>query len=241
MSRTVATLAVAALLVTAGCTGFLGGDGDEGTVAMYVSDQPGAIEDFDHLNVTITAVAVHPANATENESWVTRDVDNRTVDLTRLEGENASLVENLSVPADTYEMVFVRIDGIDATLTSGESADVKLPSKRLHLNSEFTVEANETVSFVYDIRVHETGSGQYVLRPNAGESGPHQPINHIHQRHQCGQHNGSGTCDGGGGGMDGGGMGGSGGMNGSGGGMDGGGTNDGGGTTSDSGTETTAA
>ncbi|MCD2200519.1 DUF4382 domain-containing protein [Halobacterium sp. KA-4] len=215
MSRTVATLAVAALLVTAGCTGFFGGDGGEGTVEMYVSDQPGAIEDFQHLNVTITEVAVHPANATENESWVTRDVDNRTVDLTRLEGENASLVGNLSVPADTYEMVFVRIDGIDATLTSGESADVKLPSERLHLNSEFTVEANETVSFVYDIRVHETGSGRYILRPNAGESGPNQPINHVRQQHRRGQHNGSG-------------------------GMGGGGMNDGG-TTSGSGTATTAA
>ncbi len=217
MSRTVATLAVAALLVTAGCTGFFGGDGGEGTVEMYVSDQPGAIEDFQHLNVTITEIAVHPANATENESWVTRDVDNRTVDLTRLEGENASLVGNLSVPSDTYETVFVRIDGIDATLTSGEAADVRLPSERLHLNSEFTVEANETVSFVYDIRVHETGSGRYVLRPNAGESGPHQPINHVHQRHRCGQHNG--TC-GGNGGM-GGGEAGGGSMNGSGGGMSG--------------------
>jgi|GEM_PF-1554769 len=232
MARTAAALAVAALLVTAGCTGLLGSaDSGDGTVSMYVSDQPGAIDDFAHLNVTVTEVAVHPANATPNESWVTRDVDDRTVDLTRLRGENASLLGNLTVPPDTYETVFVRVSGVNGTLTSGASADVRLPSERLRLHSEFTVEADETVPFVYDVRVHETGRGDYVLRPNAGESGAHRPLHRVHQRHQCGEHNG--TCDGTGpgdgmggsgdgmhgNGSGGGGMNGSGGMGGSGAGM----------------------
>ncbi|MFB6269005.1 MAG: DUF4382 domain-containing protein [Halobacterium sp.] len=186
MSRTAVTLAVTALLVTAGCSGLMPGAGDgeggAGTVAFYVSDQPGAIEDFDHLNVTITQVAFHPANASENESWVTRDVDNRTVDLTRLQGDNASIVGNHTIPAGDYDKVFIHVGAINATLTSGESADVKLPSEKLQLSSNFTVEANETLSFVYDVRVHRTGSGMYILRPQAGESGPDKPITRVDQR-----------------------------------------------------------
>ncbi|WP_226482074.1 DUF4382 domain-containing protein [Natrinema amylolyticum] len=69
MNRRAARLVlVAALVVTAGCTGGMGGnvgtdestDGSSsegtGTVAFYLSDEPNAIDDFEHLNVTITAV-----------------------------------------------------------------------------------------------------------------------------------------------------------------------------------------
>jgi hypothetical protein len=76
-----ATILVAGLVLLAGCSsGFTGSpdgtteesaldgettaeeiEGETGTVNMYISDEQNAIEDFEHLNVTITRVGVKPA------------------------------------------------------------------------------------------------------------------------------------------------------------------------------------
>jgi hypothetical protein len=113
----------------------------------------------------------------ERSGWVTHDVDNRTIDLTEYRGANATLLENLTVPNGTYDTVFVYVSGIDATLDSGESVNVKLPSSKLHLNTGFTVGNGESVDFVFDITVFKAGnSGKYILKPVVSESGTDVPI-----------------------------------------------------------------
>ncbi|MGM0389272.1 MAG: DUF4382 domain-containing protein [Natrinema limicola] len=66
--RAIQLVLVAALVAIAGCAGGMGGDpgtnddgsmtdsSGTGTAAFYVSDEPNAIDDFEHLNVTITKV-----------------------------------------------------------------------------------------------------------------------------------------------------------------------------------------
>ncbi|GGN11777.1 DUF4382 domain-containing protein [Halarchaeum nitratireducens] len=161
-----------------------GGTSGSGTVVTYLSDRPAAIDDFAHLNATVTRVGLHRVSAAGNESdganataggWQTVDV-NETVDLTELRGENATHIVNQSVPSGTYDNVFVYVSDVNGTLTDGSSAAVKLPSGKLHLATTFTVEANRTVDFVYDLAVHGTGNGRYIVRPNAGESGADQPL-----------------------------------------------------------------
>ncbi|WP_435359765.1 DUF4382 domain-containing protein [Haloarchaeobius sp. DFWS5] len=281
------TVAVAALLVTAGCLGGSsgtdtqsptgtdgatatdpgdedaapGGGGGAGDASMsfYVSDRPGAIEDFEHLNVTITKVGLHrsgdaggeeatdgeseaddespadgmtsqsestttetasdgttemtaeePAetsvqsatetsadaavyaketttteNGTETETeseggaddesedgWTTYEVDSRTVDLTELQGANASKLASFSVQSGEYDGVFVYVSDVEGTLKNGEQVNVKLPSGKLKINKGFTVQSGTETEFVFDIMIHEAGkSGKYVLRPVIGESG----------------------------------------------------------------------
>ena len=278
----IGAVAVAALLVLAGCsTAVPGGttqaqtDGgvDDGSMdatdaaqlTFYVSDRPGAIEDFEHLNVTITKIGLHEAGgddaedddaeesesandtteadadadvgdvdtttvdrpnettvdmtdteteseedesgdddaeeteseddeseeaeseddeseadesedddgeSSEKEGWVMHDVDNATVDLTKLKGANATAISNVSVPAGEYDKVFVYVSDINATLTNGESVNVKLPSQKLQLNKDFELSANSSPDFVFDINVHKAGnSGKYILRPIVSESG----------------------------------------------------------------------
>ncbi|QDX40108.1 DUF4382 domain-containing protein [Salarchaeum sp. JOR-1] len=242
MNRTLATLVVAVTVVLAGCAGAGGptttatttdGTTTDGTttggtaqVAFYVSDRPGAIGDFEHLNVTITRVGFHlvesandttdvtsTVNATstttnttttnttttatttttagtatteESESqsgggeWVERDVNDTTVDLTRLQGENASLLGNVSVPAGTYDKVFAYVSEVNGTLTTGESVNVKLPSQKLHVNSEFTLNASSSAHFVYDINVVKAGnSGKYIVKPVVSETGLNKPVNPV--------------------------------------------------------------
>ncbi len=222
--QTLLIVLAAAMLVLAGCGGATSGgatdgttdgdasdgaDGSTGTVQFYVSDQPTAISEFEHLNVTITQVGFERAdgdagddedgtatpNATvtpgddpaedgedgqdgqERAGWVTRDIEDRTVDPTRLQGDNATLVGTPQIPAGNYTKVFVHVDSVEATLGNGESANVKLPSGRLQLTRGFTLEPNGTVQFVYDISVVKAGnSGKYILKPVISESGPGKDV-----------------------------------------------------------------
>lgn len=149
-----------------------GTSGDVGTVTMYVSDSP--IEDFQHLNVTVSKVGLKRAagaNGSDGE-WVEYDVDNRTIDLTELQGPNATSLGVLSAPAGNYTKVFVYVDEVEGILNDGEEVTVKLPSQKLQINSAFTVSPNSSVDFVFDISVFEAGnSGKHILKPVVGESG----------------------------------------------------------------------
>jgi hypothetical protein len=202
MRKTLAVLLIAGLVALAGCSAGPGGSDDDpssggssgtATINFWVSDQPGAIEDFETLNVTVTRVGFKPANGTMNEStndsengseaesgWVERDVNDTTVDLTELRGENASLVDQVSVPNGTYTKTVMYVSETNGTLTDGMQTNVKLPSEKLQLNSEFTAGANESVDFVFDIQVTKAGnSGKYVIRPVISQSGTEQPIRDV--------------------------------------------------------------
>lgn len=112
--------------------------------------------------------------------WIEHEVDSKTVDLTELQGDNATLLQNMSVPAGEYEKVFVHVEDVNGTLKSGEDVNVKLPSQKLHLNKDFTVDSESNVEFVFDITVFEAGnSGKYILKPVASESGTDVPIERV--------------------------------------------------------------
>jgi len=258
MRRAVVAVATALLVVTAGCAGTVGtatpggaaggdsgsaADGaDSGSVNFYVSDQPNDMDDFAHLNVTITTVRFHlvdaandsagatatsanatatpdnatttatPANDTdagdgdetddenqgdgederadeeldddeaesEDGRWITREVNATSVDLSQLRGANATLLEQFDLPAGEYDAVHMAVSDVEGTLTSGEDQRVKLPSDRLKLDTEFTVENGSEVDFVYDVSVHEAGnSGKYILKPVVSESGTEVPVERV--------------------------------------------------------------
>ncbi|QZP39071.1 DUF4382 domain-containing protein [Halobaculum magnesiiphilum] len=150
---------------------------------FYLSDEQNAMGDFAHLNVTVTNVGLQRGG--ESGGWVEKDVDDRTVDLTTLPGANATKLGTFGVENGTYTKVFVYVDGIDATLENGDSANVKLPSNKLQLNKEFTVGNGEEVDFVYDMSVFKAGnSGKYILKPVVGESGTGDevPIEDVDER-----------------------------------------------------------
>ncbi|SFR97870.1 protein of unknown function [Halomicrobium zhouii] len=209
---TLRTVAVVAVVVLAGCSGVVS-QGDQATptapssadastanqgysvsvvsqtsgsddgVDFYVSDEENAIDDFAHLNVTITRVGFQRASDGDNESdggWVERDVDNRSVDLTRLKGANATRLTTVDAPNGSYDTVFAYVSDVNGTLTDGEQVRVKLPSEKLQIHKPFTVGDGESVDFVFDIAVHKAGnSGKYVLKPVVGESGTDVPMTSV--------------------------------------------------------------
>jgi len=171
-----------------------GGDGDdaEGTE----TDDPVAPDDptestVTELNGTTTASPTASATPSPGEDvaggaeadggesearWVEYDV-NATVDLTELQGANATKLGALAAPNGSYDRVFVYVSEIDATLESGEQVNVKLPSDKLQLNEGFTVGDGRNVSFVFDMTVFEAGnSGKYILKPVVSQSGTGEEV-----------------------------------------------------------------
>ncbi|WP_128477106.1 DUF4382 domain-containing protein [Halorussus pelagicus] len=197
MRRYVAVCLVVTLLL-AGCVGGQGGtttspapDGEttlDGTTTgedatddasamnLYLSDEENAMGDFEHLNVSISKVGVKQ----EGGNWTEHDVDNRTVDLTTLPGANATRLGTFDVANGTYDTVFVHVDEVNGTLTDGEQVRVKLPSQKLQIHQSFTVGANESIDYVFDISVFKAGkSGKYILKPVISESGADKPIESV--------------------------------------------------------------
>ncbi|MFC7196704.1 DUF4382 domain-containing protein [Halosimplex aquaticum] len=175
-------------------------EGNASTATAAVTPENGT--DAGDANETATAVETDENETDENETetdaderdddreddesegedgrWVTRDVNATEVDLSQLRGANATLLQQFDLPAGEYDKVHMEVSEVNGTLTNGDSANVKLPSEKLQLNSEFTVENGSEVDFVYDVTVHEAGkSGKYILKPVVSESGTDVPIERV--------------------------------------------------------------
>jgi hypothetical protein len=116
----------------------------------------------------------------DGPGWETYAVDNVTVDLTKLQGANATRIADFAAHSGNYTTVFVHVSDVEGTLTDGTETNVKLPSERLKLTKPFELAPNASVDFVYDVTVRKAGnSGWYVLQPVVGESGPDVAIREV--------------------------------------------------------------
>lgn len=152
------------------------GGGNTGTLATYVSDQPGDIDDFESCVVTITEVRIKPADGEP----ITKSVDSVEADLVTLQGNQQKLVDKSDLAAGEYEYVHLSISNVEATLTGGGSANVMtageagLKFQTFVVEGEqsetFEIRAGETASFTADFTPIEQGkTGRYVLKPVADE------------------------------------------------------------------------
>jgi len=180
-------LALVVVLVT-GCAGVPSlvstPAGEEVNFRLWISDEANAITDFDELWVTISDVGMVQAdgNGLIKEPLASPAV----VDLTKLEGDNATQLWSGTLPDGDYTKVFIYVTTVAGTLKNGdgngETADVKLPSNKLQISKPFTIssENGQVVDFVFDITVIEAGkSGKYNLLPQIAESGPDQDIDDV--------------------------------------------------------------
>ena len=156
---------------------------------LLVSDEPNDIGDFYSLNVTISEVGVLSA---DTDNWTEVDVDPpAVVDLTKLQGDNASEVWTGSITSGNYTKVFIYVDNVTGILAdnssgtpqAGDNATVKLPGGKLQISKPFEVtqvDGSAIVSFVFDITVIKAGkSGQYILKPQVAASGADQHFNDV--------------------------------------------------------------
>jgi len=151
-----------------------------GNFVFYLSDAPNDIADFKSLTVVVDSIELKPVDGPS----VNIMPDLMQVDLTQLQGNLAQEVWRGDIPDGDYKTVLVHVSAIEGTLTtSGEKADVTLPSNTLRVSLDFSVTAHATTDFVFDITVHRTGNAgagvRYVISPQASESGIDRPISRV--------------------------------------------------------------
>ncbi|MFC6992839.1 DUF4382 domain-containing protein [Haladaptatus sp. GCM10025707] len=166
-----------------------GGDDEKSTTAETATTtaETTSAEATTQADTTTETETEAETETTETESedgddsgWETYEVDSKTFDLTELQGENAQKLAAFDLESGTYTEVRLHISDVDGTLKDGEEVSVKLPSDTLKIKSEFTLDAESEVDFVYDISVRSAGnSGKYVIQPVVKESGVNVPYTDI--------------------------------------------------------------
>lgn len=146
-----------------------------GTLNLHVTDAPDVIGDFASLNVTVTKIVLHKKGATDDNDTSSQETftpASSTFDLTKLMDGNVSTIFADAVPAGDYGKMTLFVENATGTLQDGATVPVGAPSGRLFLTTAFTIEEGKETDFLFDIQVHQTGNGEYQLKPNATGSGP---------------------------------------------------------------------
>ena len=151
----------------------------EGNFVFLISDDVNAIGDFQSLNISITKIGLQLVG--EGGQWIELNPEVKVVDLTLLPGDKAQEIWRGNVPEGQYTNVFIHVSDVSGVLkATGKSVSVKLPSEKLQISKPFEVTTNSIVSFVYDVTIVEAGkSGQYILKPQVGQSGADQRFEKI--------------------------------------------------------------
>ena len=164
-----------------------------GNFVFYLSDAPNDIGDFQSLTVVVDSIELKPHKGPS----VSIIPDGLEVDLTQLQGDLAQEVWRGDVPEGDYKTVLVHVSSVEGILaSSGESADVTLPSDTLRISVDFSVAGDDPTDFVFDITVHRSGNAgagaRYILSPQASESGADRPFSPVAQQQGQGDDKDSG-------------------------------------------------
>jgi len=136
-----------------------------------------AIEEFASVMVTVNKIGFQRGG--ESGSWIEpEDFEPWTGDLLDLLGTDAAVIWEGYIEPGDYTKAFIYVDNVTGTLTQeaggGQVSDIKIPSDKLQITKPFAVTA-DGAEFVFDITVIKAGrSGQYLVKPQVGESGPDQ-------------------------------------------------------------------
>jgi len=143
----------------------------EGNFVFLISDDVNAISDFQSLSISISKIGLQAEG--ETSQWIEFAPEVEVVNLTLLQGDKAQEIWRGDVPEGQYIKVFIYVSNVSGILEeTGRSISVKLPSNKLQISKPFSVTSGSVVNFVYDVTIVEAGkSGQYILKPQVGESG----------------------------------------------------------------------
>lgn len=127
------------------------GDGDTpttgyGTLVLNMTDAK--IEGLKVLNVTVSGVEVHMADAAE-DSWVTFSSEKKTFDLMQLHGVS-ELIGEKELEEGQYTQIRLSVTKAELELEDGNKAEVEVPSEKIKVVREFTIGDNQTTELTID-------------------------------------------------------------------------------------------
>ncbi|MCR4368275.1 MAG: DUF4382 domain-containing protein [archaeon] len=169
MIKKILIFTILALFIS-GCTTPQGGEAPAtGTLILLISDEDADIADFSSVEITISSARVFKSDS--NSGFEQFEV-NKAVDLTELTGERAIPVLETELDAGTYSKIELTVGSVSALLLDGQTAEVNVPSGKLQIIRPFTIDANSSTRFVFDIHIVKAGNtGKYNLSPVIAKSG----------------------------------------------------------------------
>jgi len=178
------SILIGAMLMTAGVV-LIGGCSDSpGEIANFrflLSDDDSevtAIGNFTSVIITVSKIGFQQGG--ESGNWTEpENYEPWTGDLLDLIGTNATALWEGYIQPGNYTKAFIYVSNVTGNLTPAAGngqADIWIPSDKLQITIPFTVSAGGSiVDFVFDITIIKAGnSGQYLIVPQVGESGPDQ-------------------------------------------------------------------
>jgi len=148
-----------------------GGTGGVGNFMLLISDAPADIGDFDSLVVHFSSARIFKQSEENGTAHLEQDMTGTSVDLTQVLDDDAISVFNIQLDEGTYSKIELYVESTDAVV-GNETVEVQVPSNKLQIVRPFTITANETTEFVFDINVVKKGQkNEYNLQPVIGKSG----------------------------------------------------------------------
>lgn len=108
-------------LLLAGCAA---SDLESGRLEVRVWDHREAIDDFDELRLTFSAVGIHPANQPRTAGWIELTPSIQELDLTQYVTGQQAAIGQATVQAGAYNAVRLSVDRVEGVLKGGQPVEV---------------------------------------------------------------------------------------------------------------------
>jgi hypothetical protein len=164
--RLLSAMALLGLLVltVVGCSGAAVTADGEGTIKIYFSDAPP--EGVTAIEIKASNIEAHMSGEDDGQ-WVSLLTNPDVFDLVKAIGVNV-LLGTSDIPAGKYTQVRLDITEVTVTL-NGAQVKATVPSDKLKLVGNFTIEDGKTTSISLDFDAEKsivvTGQGKVSLKP----------------------------------------------------------------------------
>ena len=105
-------------------TGCAGSGSETGRLEVRVWDHREAIDDFDELRLTFSAVGIHPANQPRTAGWIELTPSIQELDLTQYVTGQQAEIGQATVQAGAYNAVRLSVDRVEGVLKGGQPVEV---------------------------------------------------------------------------------------------------------------------
>jgi len=143
-----------------------------GVLIILIKDKPPDLKISKAL-VTISSVGVHRTglgNDKNNDSsagWIVIINESQTFDLILLQNLS-DVLANVDLSVGIYSQIRLYVEKALLTI-DGVEYDLKIPSKKIKINTNFVIFEDESTTLLLDFDVHEsvikTGNDKYILKP----------------------------------------------------------------------------
>ncbi len=160
---------LAAILLMPGCSDSPTSADRFGDLRIRLVDSPG---DYQQVNIVVSRVEVHVADADSVGGWTTINDNPATYDLLDLRNGVNAVLGDAKLAAGKYTQIRLIIGAGSMVVINDTAYSLEIPSgfqTGIKLNHDFTIESGKLYELTLDFdaarSIHQTGAGQYKLNP----------------------------------------------------------------------------